>query len=301
MIADHETNAVFVADTLEHEFPAVYTGLSEILGHHEIPLRTISGTRSIWCRDYMPIQVAEDRFVQFRYAPDYLTGKYRHLRADGQIGPDLPDVQNCGLSDIVLDGGNVVGGSDQVIVCDKVFRENPKWKPSELLRKLKDLLGVEQVIDIPTEPGDIVGHADGVVRFINGNVVLANDYEVIDGRYGAALKRRLRRAGLEVVEIPYRPLVRKARGIPPASGCYINYLKVGRLIVLLRFGLPEDEEARRQVQCFFPDSDVQSLDCSSLSPEGGVLNCATWTVFSSVGIEEDSPDRSADYGVHLTG
>ena len=90
MIADHDTNVVFVADTLEREFPAVYSGLRVDPRSHDIPLRTIPGTRSIWCRDYLPIQVAEGRFVQFRYEPDYLTGKYRHLRADGEIGPTLP-------------------------------------------------------------------------------------------------------------------------------------------------------------------------------------------------------------------
>jgi agmatine deiminase len=90
MIADHETNVVFVADTLERQFSADYFGLGEILGRHGIPLRTIYRTQSVWCRDHMPTQVSEDRFVQFRYASDYLTGKYRHLRADEEPGTKLP-------------------------------------------------------------------------------------------------------------------------------------------------------------------------------------------------------------------
>lgn len=294
MIADHETNVVFVAETLERRYPDVHVGLRTILGRHGIPLRVIPGTKAIWCRDYMPIQVAEDRFVQFRYAPDYLDGRYKYLRADGEIGPTLPVATNCVKSEIVLDGGNVVGWTDKAIVCDKVFAENPRWKHPELLRKLGDLLGVERVIAIPTEPGDVVGHADGVVRFIDGDVVLANDYRLVDGRYRARLRRVLRRAGLEVGDLPYRPEVGKARGIPPASGCYVNYLRVGRLIVLPQFRLPEDEEARRRVERCFPDSDVQSLDCSDLSAEGGVLNCATWTVLNSERIGEESPGRTAN-------
>ena len=58
MIADRDTNVVFVADTLERRFPDVYRGLASILGEHGIPLRTIPGTRDVWCRDYMPIQVS---------------------------------------------------------------------------------------------------------------------------------------------------------------------------------------------------------------------------------------------------
>ncbi len=44
MIADSDTNVVFVADTLERRFPAVYRGLASILREHAIPLRTIPGT-----------------------------------------------------------------------------------------------------------------------------------------------------------------------------------------------------------------------------------------------------------------
>ena len=278
MIADLETNVVFVADTLEREFPAVYSGLRDILGRHEIPLREIPETRSIWCRDYMPIQVSEDRFVQFRYAPDYLVGKYRHLRADGQIGLGLPHVKNCERSEIVLDGGNVVGGRDRVIVCDKIFAENAGWAESDLIRRLGQLLEVGQVIVIPTEPGDIVGHSDGVVRFCSEETVLANNYRNVDVRYQTALRRVLKRAGLVVIELPYRPKSGRIRGIPPAFGCYINYLRAGQVVVVPRYGLSEDTDVLSSLMVAFPDSDVWSLDCSDMSREGGVLNCASWNV-----------------------
>ncbi len=65
MIADRDADVVFVADSLERGFPGVYRGLASILGKHAIPLRTIPGTLDVWCRDYLPIQVAECRLVQF--------------------------------------------------------------------------------------------------------------------------------------------------------------------------------------------------------------------------------------------
>lgn len=301
MIADHEANVVYVADTLERKFPDVHVGLRTILERHGIPLRIIPATKDIWCRDYMPIQVAKDRFVQFMYAPDYLGGRYKHLRADGEIGPSLPVTRTCARSEIVLDGGNVVAWTDKIIVCDKVFGENPRWKPSGLLRKMRDLFGVGQVIVIPTEPGDVLGHADGVARFIDGDAVLANDYKIVDGRYRATLRQVLRRAGLEVVELPYLPRTMRFRGIPPAFGCYLNYLRVGRVIVLPGYGLPEDDEVLNRVQRFFPGSEVQTLDCSGLSREGGVLNCASWTVLMSEEIQADCLDRATDPDGALTG
>lgn len=124
MIADHDTSVVFVAEILSRRFPGIYRRLASILDEHGIPLGVVPGARQVWCRDYLPIQLAEDRFVQFRYAPDYLAGNHVHLRADGEIGPTLPWMKECGRSAIVLDGGNVVGWVDRAIVTDKVFRES---------------------------------------------------------------------------------------------------------------------------------------------------------------------------------
>jgi hypothetical protein len=47
MIADSESNVVFVADSLERKFPGVHRGLASILAEHAIPLRTIPGTRDV--------------------------------------------------------------------------------------------------------------------------------------------------------------------------------------------------------------------------------------------------------------
>jgi agmatine deiminase len=284
MIADHETNVVFVADTLERRFPAVYGGLKTILSEHGILFRTIPGTRDVWCRDYMPVQVAEDRFVQFRYAPDYLTGKYRHLRADGLIGAGLPFMRNCELSEIVLDGGNLVKWSNKVILTDKILKENVNWKVNSLLAELERLLDVRQVILIPGEPGDKTGHADGVVRFVNDGKVIVNDYGRVDRSYRKKLLRSLEKSGLEVTEVPYRPAPELLDGIPSAVGNYINFLQVGSAIVAPKYVIPEDVLAHEKLIMAFQRSKLIGLECRELATYGGVLNCSTWT-FSRAGIE----------------
>jgi len=55
MIPDDQTDMVFISDRLEEKYPALVDGLRRILTDHDIPLRTIEGTKDIWCRDYMPI------------------------------------------------------------------------------------------------------------------------------------------------------------------------------------------------------------------------------------------------------
>ncbi len=78
--------------------------------------------------------------------------------------------------DIILDGGNVVKHKDKVILTSKVFKENPDYSELNLITKLKNQLQVKQIIIIPQEPKDFVGHADGMVRFIDTDTVLVNQY-----------------------------------------------------------------------------------------------------------------------------
>jgi hypothetical protein len=88
-----------------------------------VPTEVIPGTKDIWCRDYMPVQVEEDSFCQFVYRPDYLRG-HGHL-----INPPeacrLPLMRHYSREDIAPDGGNVVASRTRVILTDKVFKENP--------------------------------------------------------------------------------------------------------------------------------------------------------------------------------
>ena len=72
MIADWDTNHLFLSDRLEAFDPALFAALRSVL--NGVPIEIIPGTADIWCRDYMPIQLDEKRFCQFVYRPDYLLG-----------------------------------------------------------------------------------------------------------------------------------------------------------------------------------------------------------------------------------
>ena len=207
-----------------------------------------------------------------------LKGKYRHLRADGEIGPTLPFIENCIRSEIVLDGGNVVKWSDRVILTEKALAENIGWGQKGLVAELERLLDVEQVILIPPEPGDVTGHSDGVVRFVDNGTVVVNDYRQIDRNYRQAVLRRLKDAGLIVLELPYRPASSSSAGMPSAVGNYVNFLTVRRLIVLPIYGFPEDGDAREVLARTNQASSVVTLDCRELASDGGVLNCASWSL-----------------------
>ena len=157
---------------------------------------------------------------------------------------------------------------DKAIVWDKVFGENRGIEQAILRQDLRRLLRVEKLIVIPTEPGMSSGMPTVGCGSSSGSMVLVNDYRNVDSGYRSSLMRVLKGAGLDVIELPYRPRS-VSWGIPTAFGCYINYLQVGRLVVLPSFRLPEDEKVVNLVHQSFPDTEAHFLNCSDLSAEGG--------------------------------
>jgi agmatine deiminase len=250
-------------------------GLRGILREQAIQLRVICGTKDIWCRDYIPVPIGAGRFVQFRYAPDYLTGFEHLITRPWDIEP-IPEIASCQLSEIILDGGNIVRREASCILTRKVIRENSGVEQAALRETLRQQLGVEDLILIPEEPGDEVGHADGLVRFAHSETVLVNDYANVAPSYGKRLLATLRRAGLRCVEIPYVPRDGVRTEIPPAFGNYANFLQVERLVIVPSYDIPEDDLARRTIRAALQDFEVVSLDCADLSMAGGALNCVRW-------------------------
>ena len=83
---------------------------------------------------------------------------------------------------------------------------------------------------------------------------------------------------MKVVELPYRPASGSWEGMPSAVGDYVNLLRVGRLLIVPAYGLPEDEVAQEILGRLFLDCSVVRLSCCRVASEGGVLNCISWCV-----------------------
>jgi agmatine deiminase len=279
MIPDWETNCCYLSRLLPGRHPALCRQLTDVLGTHGIPVRFLDGTRDIWARDYCPIQVSPDRFVKFRYFPDYLRGTHEDVVTDDDtICRQMGELGHCHRSDIILDGGNVVGTPRTALVTDKVYRENAGRQRGQLRRDLREALGVTECLLIPREPYDRIGHADGVVRFLSAGLVVMGNYSRVDPGYGRRLRQVLQRAGLAVAELPLFHERESHGGIPSAVGNYVNFLRIGRLIIVPAYGVAEDDQACGTVEQLCPGVRVVPLACSELAREGGVLNCITWTI-----------------------
>jgi agmatine deiminase len=233
----------------------------------------------------MPVQVTNETFCKFTYNPDYL--RDHRDRITPAAACRLRSMSKSRNVPLVVDGGNIVSAVSKVILTNKVYKENPGRNWREIRRMLADALQAECTI-IPRPPGDPIGHADGVARFLDEDTVLVNDFRGVEAGYGRRLRAVLQGHGLECVPVPYFFENRVTDGIPSAVGCYINYLRTEKLLVLPVFGVKQDETAIRRFESLFPGMRIIALQCTSLAREGGCLNCISWTI-------RESREKSATY------
>ena len=273
-------HVVYMSELLREKFPNACNNLTAILDKHGITYRFLKGTRDIWCRDYMPVQTASGKLIQFRYEPSYLKGikEYEESRSDVRSVCEANNIKPI-FSDINLDGGNVLICGNRAIISRRVFEENPEIGAAELVGELSQLLEAE-IITIPTINGDYTGHADGMVRFVDANTILGNNRDEEYKYWRDGINRVLTETGLQYIDIPFFYGYKDKAPTEHAIGLYVNYLEVGNLIVMPKFGVPgnKDDEAIAKMKEIFPNRMIEAIDFNDVALEGGVLNCATWTI-----------------------
>lgn len=289
MIKDSQANFVYLADILPERYPKFFLRLEAKLKENKIHYGLLPFSKDIWAVDFMPIQVNPGRFVQFKYYPDYLRNSKKWQKTISDVDKICDAI---GLerehSNIVIDGGNVVKSEKSVIMCDKVFRENSNIKRTELIGSLKELLEVERIIFIPQDPEDYLGHADGMVRFIDENTVFVNNYpKDYQPKFQKELIDSLKLENLEVQQLTYHPDYSSDN----AFGHYINYLEIANNLFMPAFGEMDlsnvwnlneqckaDEMAALQLEMAFKNAELKIIDSREIAKDGGVLNCISWKI-----------------------
>lgn len=277
MISDKQTNLVYLTEGLQHYMPAYMKILDSALSLrvHTSTLPRTGSKKHIWARDYMPIQLEKNKFLLYRYAPDYLRGGFEDFI------PDYPsickDLQlECVTTDIIMDGGNVVKCGDKVIMTDKIIKENPYRLYRDMLRELENHFQA-QIVLIPWDRYEKYGHADGMVRWIEGDRVLLNNYADFDPDLRKELRKELSRH-FTVEELKYG-----TNKHAKVSWAYINFLQTENCIFVPGLGIEEDVMAREQIQKLYPNYKVITIpDCLDIVRNGGALNCISWNILADV-------------------
>ena len=274
MLTDHLTNTVFLSDWLSKECPKLYQSLTKAFRDNAVDYRILANTNDIWCRDYMPIQTDEKRFVYYKYYPNYLVDKHQE-----QYITNFKDVGNVDFLrhaevvplNLVLDGGNVVKCGDKMVMTEKVFVENKEKSRNEVQRLLEEAFQCE-IVFLPWDEPEIYGHSDGIIHYLGDNRVLMTNYNDFDKTFAQNFLRILEKY-FDVKMLKYN-VEKKDKN----SWAYINYLQVGNLVLVPQLGIPEDEQALQQIAEALPMCKVVGVPALEAVRNGGALNCISWNI-----------------------
>lgn len=278
MICDRNTNIVYLSERLKTDkrFSNTCNSISNILDSFGVNKGFLPCTKDIWVRDFMPVQISENKFIEYRYDPDYLQGTWKGQR-DLKTYPDIV-CDNIKLktikTDIILDGGNVIKSKNCIILTGKIVLENRLLcNKSELIKRLRDTFEIEKVVLIPWDKMEDFGHADGILRFINDNTILINGIYKSDKR----LIKVLQKEGFDIEWLTFRVKKKDKK-----NWAYINFLQTNDFILLPKLNIEEDEQALVQIKKYYPDyaenMRIAQVVMTEIVKFKGALNCITWTI-----------------------
>ncbi|MBS0647236.1 MAG: agmatine deiminase family protein [Verrucomicrobia bacterium] len=276
MIADNQTNFLYLADTLPIKYSDFYMRFEKVLTECNIEFALLPNTKDVWAVDYMPIQTYLNNFVRFVYNPSYLQPK-KYLKTISDVDEICKAIGiETFKTDIIIDGGNVTRWTNKVIMTDRVFEDNPTYDRKQLIKELHELLQVDKIYFVPEQPGDFTGHSDGMVRFVDEHTVIINDYKQEKEWFQKAFEIAVHNTGLDYIKIPYNVYDNKSND--QANGDYINYLQMENVVIVPTFGLKEDDLAVRQLETIFAGQTVTTVESNEIANDGGILNCITWNI-----------------------
>lgn len=305
MITEQEKDKVYFSKLLRSDYPRIYKDVCDILDTNNVTHDTLPLTKDYWCRDYMPIQWACDRFVQFLYNPDYLRGKEKYITNTTEVIAKT-NIRNKNIeqSSLVIDGGNVVvckvdNQKSILVMTDKVMKENPKFSKQEIeflilkAFKHKELPSSDEntILWLPWDKKDICGHTDGILRFVDSHKenkpVVFTNLSV----YDEDIANRMRSILNEFFEVKELILSEPNE----LSWAYINALQTRDIIIVPGIGNAKlDKEAIEQFNTLYPKyrGRIYQVQMNAFIKKwGGALNCCTWTVSEDMmpNKENDAP------------
>ena len=230
----------------------------------------------------MPIQLGENEFLKYRYYPDYLV-KSKNKKDIETITDATKVLRGMGIScrstNLIIDGGNMVPCGSYIVMTDKVFSENRKKKDDADIKALLESELNHVVIIIPWTPheDDVYGHSDGFIKWCGDNRILMGNHGDCYPEEAASIRRILESYGFEVTEMRFNGKVDKP--CYDLNWAYINFLQVGKNIIMPKFNIEEDSIAQQYIHEAFQDCNIRQIEMAEIAREGGALHCISWNVY----------------------
>lgn len=254
----------------------------------------IAPSNDTWARDYGPLSTLVDTQPVLndflfngwggRFEAELDCALSRHLGEQG-VFSGMPMQSH----DLILEGGAVEtdGCGSLLATRSSIVSEtrNPRLSEPALEQRLQESLGLNRFLWLDRGGiggDDTDGHIDTLARFANSATILYATAPRDDSDHSelAAMESLLRRFG-SVHGAPYQlqplpfPGVQRGNDGRRLPASYTNFLIVNQAVLLPKYGVPQDEQAKAVFQKVFPERRIVSIDCRPLIEQNGSLHCLT--------------------------
>jgi agmatine deiminase len=166
---------------------------------------------------------------------------------------------------MVIDGGNILtDGKGTMIMFESVLDVNPDIDRPKLEKIVRDYFGCTRLITFPACRGDITGHIDMAVKFINEDTLMVSraakafkwheDFERIAEHLGQC--KSVNGKNYTIVRVPMPQTKRASKNV----WTYINSLTLNKKVIVPTFGVPEDDQALEIYRSSMPGYEIVGID-----------------------------------------
>lgn len=210
----------------------------------------------------------------------------KKLVDNGVFGPQTQH-QYTGM---ILEGGGIESDGEGTLLttaeCLLSLNRNPQWSKTEIEQKLKDLLGVQQILWLNhgyLAGDDTDSHIDTLARLCTPDTIAyVQCPDPSDEHYDALMKmeeelkqlKKLDGQPYHLVPLPWPDACFSAEGDRlPAT--YANFLIINGAVLVPTYGVPQDQTALDALRPVFPDREIIGINCRMLIEQHGSLHCVT--------------------------
>jgi agmatine deiminase len=241
-------------------------------------------TDDVWTRDFGPTTVLNNdgskNFIWNNYYEVYTSFQKHSADAACDLGRyfDIPVFR----VPLVVEGGNIItDGEGTIIMFNSVLSNNSDYDLNKLKKVMKNYYGCNNLILLPSLTGELTGHIDMVVKYIDKNTLMViesdksfrwyNNFESI----AKVLSETKSSSGSN-----YKIIRLKMPKIDNESvnfWSYINSLTLNGSLIVPTFGVAEDTSAIDSYRKAMPNYKIVGIDFSNY-PVGSV-HCQTKEMF----------------------
>ncbi len=179
---------------------------------------------------------------------------------------------------LLVDGGNIVDDYAGRAITTTRFLEDNNLSYDEGKQELMRLLNASEVAIIEPDE-EVLAHSDGMVSWVDENVLLVNDYSE-DPEFKALVMDELKASfpSASIVEVPVAYTTNPPgvwEGFESACGVNLNATATYNNLYVPVFNMPHEEEALHIIRAN-TSKEVIEVNAEGVCPMGGSVRCLTW-------------------------